>query len=89
MDQVVEVARYPPSKGVHHKVHPLPHHLHLCDYVRRSHICDGWMAHVLLLWSARGIATFWPLLVPSLSTGTFLFYLLSVGSYIPLAQLLF
>jgi len=89
MDQVIEVARHPSSEGIHHKVHPFLHHLHLCDYVRWSHICDGWSTHVLSLWSAWGVATFRPFLVPSLSVGAFLVLLLSVKPCVLLAQLLF
>ena len=89
MDQVIEVARHPSSEGVHYEVHPFLHHLRLCDYVRWSRICDGWMALVLLLWSARGIATFRPFLVPYLSAGAFLVLLLSVMPHVLLAQLLF
>ena len=58
MDQVIEVARYPSSKGVHHEVHPFLHHLHLRDHMMWNCICGEWTAHVLLLWYARGVATF-------------------------------
>ena len=78
MDQVIEVTRHPSSEGVHHEVHPFLHHLYLCDYVKWSHICDGWMACILSLWSAWGVATFRPFLVPSLSVGAFLVLILSV-----------
>ena len=40
VDQVVEVAGYSSSKGVHHKVHSFLHHLHLCNHVRWSCIYD-------------------------------------------------
>ena len=89
MDQVIEVTGHPSSKGIHHEVHLFLHHLHLYDNVRWSHICDGWMARVLSLWSAWGIATFRPFLVPSLSAGAFLVLLLSVKPRVLLAQLLF
>ena len=78
MDQVIEVARYSPSEGVHHQVHPFPHHLHLYNNVGWSHICDGWATHVMLFWSARGITTFRPLFVSFLSAGAFLVIFLSV-----------
>jgi len=42
----------------------------------------------LSLWSAWGIATFRPLLVPSLSAGAFLVLLLGVKPRVLLAQLL-
>ena len=77
MDQVIEVARHLPSEGVHHEVHPFLHHLHLCDYVRWSHICDKWTTCVLSF------------LVLSLSVCAFLIFLLSVKPYVLLAQLLF
>ena len=89
VDQVIEVAGHSSSKGVHHKVHPFLHHLHLCDHMRWSHICDGWTAHVLSFWSISGVATFRPLLVPYLSAGTFLVFLLSVMPCVVLMQLLF
>ena len=89
MDQVIKVAKYSSSEGIHHQVHTFPHHLHLCDNVGWSHICDRWTTHVLSFWPARGIATFRPLLVSSLSAGAFLVLLLSVMSCVPLTQLLF
>ena len=89
MDQVIEVARYPSSEGVHHEVHPFLHHLHLCDHMIWNRICGGWTAHVLSLWSAWGVATFWPFIVPSLSTDAFLILLLSIKPHILLAQFLF
>ena len=88
MDQVVEVARHLSSKGIYHKVHPFLHHLYLYDHVRWSHICDGWMARILSLWSAWDVATFRPFLVPSLSAGAFLVLLFSVKPRVLLAQLL-
>ena len=78
MDQVVEVAGYLSSEGIHHQVHPFPYHLHLYDNVGWSYICGGWTTHVLSFWPARGIANFWPLLVSSLSAGAFLILLLNV-----------
>ena len=87
MDKVIEVARHPSFEGVHHEVHPFLHHLHLCDYVRGSHIYDGWSAGILLLLSTWGVATFRPLLIPSFSAGFFLVFLLGVKSCIFLAQL--
>ena len=61
----------------------------ICSFIIVSRICDGWMARVLSLWSAWGIATFWPFFVPSLSVGAFLVLLLSVKPRVFLAQLLF
>ena len=88
MDQVAEVARYSSSEGVHHQVHPFPHHLHLYN-VGWSHVCDGWMTRIWLFWLARGIATFRPLLVSFVYTSAFLVLFLSVMSCVPLMQLLF
>ena len=68
MDQVVEVTWHPSFEGVHHEVYSFLYHLHLCDYVRRSRICAGWLAGILSFLSTRGIAAFWPLLVPSWSS---------------------
>ena len=78
MDQVIEVIKHLSFEGVHHEVHLFLHHLHLCDYLRWSRICDGWTARVLSFWSAWGVATFRLFLVLSLSVGTFLVLLLSV-----------
>ena len=89
VDQVIEVTGHSPSKSVHHKVHLFLLYLHLCNHVRWSRICDRWTAHVLSFWSTWGVATFQPLLVPSLSTGTFLVFLLSVMPCVLLTQLLF
>ena len=89
MDQVVEVAGYSSFEGVHHQVHPFPHHLHLYDNVRKSYICSGWTTYVLLFWPARGIATFQPLLVFSLNASAFLVLLPNVMPCVPLTQLLF
>ena len=89
MDQVIEVARHSSSEGVHRKVHPFFHHLHLCDNVRWCHICDGRAAHILPFWFAQGVNTFQPLLISSLSTGAFLVLLLSVMPCVLLTQLLF
>ena len=88
MDQIIKVAKHLPFKVVHHKVHPFLHHLHLYDHVKWSHIYDRWTALVLSLWSAWGVATFWPFLVSSLSAGAFLVLLLSVMPYVLLTQLL-
>ena len=87
VDQIIEVFGHSPSKGVHHKVHPFLYHLHLCNHVRWSRICDGWSTHTLSFWSTWGVATFRPLLVPSLSIGPFLVFLLSTLRYVPLPQL--
>ena len=78
MDQVFEVARHPSSKGVHHKVHPFFHHLHLGDYVRWNRVGDRWATCVLLFWLTWDIAFFWPFLVPSLSAGALLVFLLGI-----------
>ena len=88
MDQVIEVAGHLSSEGVHHEVHPLLHHLHLHDHLRWTCICGGWATRVLSLWSAWGVATFRPLLIPSFSAGAFLVLLLSVKTRVLLAQLL-
>ena len=88
MDQVIEVTRHLSSEGVHHKVHSFLHHLHLCDYMRWSCICDGRTTYVLSLWSAWGIATFHSLLVPSLSVDAILVFLLRIKPRVLLAQLL-
>ena len=85
MDQVIEVTRHPSSKGIHHKVHPFFHHLHLSDYVRWNRICNRWPARVLSFWSTWGV----PFLVSSLSAGAFLVFLLSVNFCVLLAQVLF
>ena len=82
MDQVFKVAKHPSSKGVHHKVHPFFHHLHLGDYVRWNHVDDGWATHVLLFWPAWDIAFFWPILVPSLSAGALFVFLLSIKVHV-------
>ena len=89
MDQVIEVARYLSSEGVYHKVHSFLHHMHLRDHMIWNRICGEWMAHVLSLWSTWGVATFQPLMVPSLSVDAFLILLLSIKPRILLAQLLF
>ena len=89
MDQVIEVARHSSFEGIHHKVHPFLHHLYLCNHVRCSCIYDGRTARVLSFWSTWGVATFQPLLIPSLNTGAFLIFLLSVKPCVLLAQLLF
>ena len=89
MDQVIEVARYSSSEGVHHQVHPFLHHLHLCDNVGWSYICDRRTTHILSFWSTKSFASFWPLLVSSLSTGAFLVLLLSVMPCVLLTQSLF
>ena len=78
MDQVIKVIKHLSFEGVHHEVHLFLHHLHLCDYLRWSRICDGWTARVLSFWSAWGIATFRLFLVLSLSVGAFLVLFLSV-----------
>ena len=87
MDQVVKVAGHLFSKGVHHKVHPFLHHLHLGDYVRWDRIDNGWLASILSFWSTRGVATFRPFLVPSFSTGAFLVLLLGIHNCVLLARL--
>ena len=87
MDQVVEVARHPSSKGVHHKVHLFLHYLHLSNYVRWDRINDGWPASIQLFWFARGIATFRPFFVPSFCTSAFLVFLLGIHHCVLLAQL--
>ena len=56
-NQVIEVARHSSSKGVHHEVHLFLYHLHLCNYVKWSRICDGWTTRVLSLWFAWDVAT--------------------------------
>ena len=89
MGQIIEVSRHPFSKGIHHKVHPFLHHLHLDDYVRWNSIGDGWPAYVLSVWSTWGAATLRYFLVPSFSVGVFLVFLLSVKACILLAQLFF
>ena len=89
MDQVIEVARYLSSEGVYHKVHSFLHHMHLRDHMIWNRICGGWTAPVLSLWFAWGVATFQPLVVPSLSAGAFLILLLSIKPCILLTQLLF
>ena len=88
MDQVIKVARHLSSEGVHHKVHPFLHHLHLHDYVKGSRICGGWTASILSLLFAWGIAAFRPLLIPSFSASSFLVLLLGVKCYVLLVQLL-
>ena len=52
VDQIIEVARHSSFEGVHYKVHLFLHHLYLYDNVRRSRVCDGRAAHVLLFWFA-------------------------------------
>ena len=89
MDQVVEVARYLSSEGVHHQVHLFPHHLHLCDNMGWSHVCSRWTTHVWSFWSVRGIATFRPLLVSFVCACAFFILFLSVMSRVPLTQLFF
>ena len=89
MDQVVEVAQYSSSEGVHHQVHPFTHHLHLRDNMGRSHVCGRWTTQVWSFWSARGIATFRSLLVSFVCTCAFLILFLSVMSCVPLMQLFF
>ena len=89
MDQVAKVARYSSSKDIHHQVHPFTHHLHLRDNMGRSHVCGRWTTQVWLFWSARGIATFRPLLVSFVYTCAFLILFLSVMSCVPLTQLFF
>ena len=89
VDQVVEIAGYSSSEGVHHQVHPFLHHLHLCDNVGWSHVCDRWTTHVWSFWPTRGIATFWPFLVSFVCASAFLVFFLSVMSYVPLTQLFF
>ena len=80
VDQIIKVVGHPSFEGVHHDVHLFLHRLHLHDNVGWSHISDGWTTHILSLWSALGITTFWPLLVSSLGTGTFLIFLLGIHS---------
>ena len=89
MDQVAEVARYSSSEGVHHQVHPFPHHLHLRDNMGRSHVYGRWTTQVWSFWSARGIATFRSLLVSFVCTCAFLILFLSVMPYFHLTQLFF
>ena len=89
MDQVIKVAWYLSSKGIHHQVHPFLHHLHLCDNVGQSHVCGRWTTHVWSFWFARGMATFRPLLVSYVCTYAFLILFLSVMSRVPLTQLFF
>ena len=89
MDQVIEVARNSFSEGVHHQVHLFPHHLHLRNNVGWSHVCSRWTTYVWSFWSARGIATFRPLLVSFVYTCAFLIFFLSVMSCVPLTQLFF
>ena len=55
VDQIIEVFGHSPSKGVHHKVHPFLYHLHLCNHVRWSRICDGWSTHTLSFWSTGAL----------------------------------
>ena len=88
MDQLVEVTRLLSSEGVHYKVHPLLHPLHLRDHVRWSCFCGGRTTCILSLLSAWSIAAFRPLLVPSLGVGTFLVLLLGVKHHVLLAHLL-
>ena len=83
----IEVARHLSFEGVNHKVHPLLHHLHLGDYVRRNCIGDGWLARVQSLWPAQGITSFRTFFVPSFSTGAFLVFLLGIHHCVFLAQL--
>ena len=87
MDQIIEVSRHPSFKGIHHKVHPFLHHLHLGYYMRWNRISDGWATDVLSFWLARGIATFRPFLVPSLSASAFLVFLLGIHHRVLLVQL--
>ena len=89
MDQIIEVVGHSPSESVHHKVHMFFHYLHLCNNVGWGRISDGWTARVLSFWFAWGVTTLRPLLVSSLSTGTFLVLLLSLMPPVPLTQLLF
>ena len=78
MDQVVEVARHPSSKGVYYKVHLFLHHLHLSDYVRWNYVGNRWVTRVLLFWPTWNITSFQPFLVPSLSADAFLVFLLNI-----------
>ena len=89
MDQVVKVAGYSSSEGVHHQDHLFLHHLHLYDNVGWSHVCSAWTTHVWSFWPAKGIDTFRLLLVSFICTGAFLVLFLNVMSYVPLTQLLF
>ena len=85
MDQVIEVTRHLSSKCVHHKFHPFLHHLQLDHYMRWNCIYHRWVTRVLLLWPARGAATFRPFLVPSFSAGAFLVFLLGIHRHVLLA----
>ena len=80
MDQLVEVFWHLSPKGIR---------LHLCYHVWWCRICERWMASVLSLLSARGIAAFWSFLVPSFGAGTLLLLPMIVGSCVPLAQMFF
>ena len=66
VDQIIKIAGHPSFEGIHHDVHLFLHHLHLCENVRGSRVCNGRTAHILLLWSTRGVTTFQPLSVPPL-----------------------
>ena len=87
MDQVVEVTRHPSSEGVHHEVHLFFHHLHLCDYVRRSRICAGRTAGILSFLPTWCVVAFQPFLVPSFNTVFFLVSLLGVKRCVLLVKL--
>ena len=89
MDQVVEATGYSSFEGIHHQVHPFPHHLHLCNNVGWSHVWGRWRTHVWAFWSGRGIATFRPLLVSFFFTCAFLILFMSVMSHVSLMQLFF
>ena len=73
--------------GVHHEVHPFFHHLHLNDYVRWNRIGDEWPARVLSFSPAWGVAPFQTFLVPLLSAGAFLVFLLVIHRCVLLVQL--
>ena len=57
--------------------------------MRGDRISNGWLARVLSFWPTRNVAPFLSSLIPPLSTGAFLIFLLSTHSCVLLAQLFF
>ena len=87
VDQLVQIVWHSPLEGIHHEVHPLLYHLHLRDHMWWCRIYDGWIASILLLLSARGIAAFWSFSVSPFGASAFLLLSVTVKPSNALVQL--